>query len=123
MKTICRRSTNMRSRLAPARRNRPRLALEDFPLRVVAPAYLLSELTTALIDRILRLFAIFGDRPGGLVGPGGDGALHASARPGGDADQADRVCSGRRLALDRDHVAVELRAGRSVNSNRTEPPA
>ena len=49
MKTICTRSTNMPSRAAPARRTRRLLALEDFPLRVVAPAYLLSELTTALM--------------------------------------------------------------------------
>ena len=48
MKTTCRRSMNTAFRPAPAGSIRA-VGAEDFPLRVVAPAFLLSELTTALL--------------------------------------------------------------------------
>ena len=66
-------------------------------------------------DGLLHLPAVPGDRPGGLVGAGGHRAVHASAVAGGDAGQADRLRAGRRLAADRDHVAVELRSQSSCH--------
>ena len=47
----------------PARARPSRSIGHEFPFRVVAPAYLLSELTTALVIGLLPLSAVPGDRP------------------------------------------------------------
>ena len=101
---------------SPGRADPGQMRPEDLPLHVVAPAYLLSELTTALLDGVLHLFTFSGHRSGGVIGAGGNGALHAAAVAGGDSGQADRLRAGRRLAADRDDAAFELfgLAGRSV---------
>ena len=112
MKTTCRRSHEYAVPPSPGHVDPVPSRAEDFPLRVVAPAYLLSELTTALlmgfyvylpflvidlvVSSVLAATGLFMLPPALVATP----------------DQADRVCPGRRLAPDRDHAAVELRRRR-----------
>ena len=80
----------------------------EFPFRVVAPAYLLSELTTALVMGFY-LYLPFLVIDLVVSGAGGDGSVHAAPDLGRDAHQADRFRAGRWMAAGGIDAPQELR--------------
>ena len=101
---------------SPGRVEPAAAVVEDFPLTVVAPAFLLSELTTALmIGFFVYLPFLVIDLVVSSV-LAAIGLFMLPADPGGDAAEADRVRAGRRLDAGGDDAAGKLfhRAGRPL---------